>query len=128
MTTARKHISFKTKLAAALSALFFTHDEAKALSEDQVLSLVVWDHDPVPHAHGGEDAHYNLTPRLIFDHRQKTAKIDVPQIAKTKRISKEHEAFRQRILTGRVDREPKKSKWASRPFAKRSKSNDRPSR
>ena len=95
----RGHISLKTKLVAALSALFLTHDEARALSEDQVLSLVVWDHYPIPHAEGGEDTHYNLTPLLIASHREKTAKIDVPGIAKRKRISKAHEEFRRNLLT-----------------------------
>lgn len=117
----RAHISLKTKLAAALSALFLTHDEAKALSEDQVLSLVVWDHDPIPHAHGGPDTHYNLVPRLIVDHRQKTAKTDVPMIAKVKRVSRDHEAFRERLLTPRDQREVKVSRWGKRPFQRRKK-------
>lgn len=117
--SARKHISLKTKLAAALSALFFTHDEAKALSEDQILSLVVWDHDPIPHAHGGPDTHFNLVPRLIAGHREKTAKVDVPMIAKVKRISKDHEAFRQRLLMPRDERPPKPSRWGKRPMRSR---------
>lgn len=115
----RGHIGLKTKLAAAISAMFLTHDEAKALSEDQVLSLVVWDHDPIPHAHDGEDAHYNLTPRLIADHRKKTAKTDIPMIAKVRRISADQEAFRQRLLTPRDEREQKKPRWGSRKFPKR---------
>lgn len=117
----RAHISFKTKLAAALATMFLTHDEAKALSEDQVLSLAVWDHDPIPHAHGGEDAHYNLVPRLIPEHREKTAKRDVPQIAKTRRIGKETEEFRRRLLTPRDERPIKRSRIPSRPFPKRRK-------
>lgn len=115
----RAHITLRTKLAAAIATMFLTHDEAKALSEDQVLSLVVWDHDPIPHAHGGEDAHYNLVPRLIPGHREKTAKVDVPMIARTARISKEHEEFQRRLLTPRDERPPKKSRWQSRPFPKR---------
>lgn len=128
----RGHISYKTKLVAALCQmmhevdgkfeLIFTHEEAKALSEDQILSLFDWDHDPVPHAEGGEDVHYNLNPKLKVPHRVKTRTIDVPRIARNKRVSKEHEAFRQRMLTPRDQREPKKSKWQSRPFPKRRKS------
>lgn len=121
MSRNRASIGLKTKLAAAIATMFLTHDEAKALSEDQVLSLVAWDHDPIPHVHDGPDVHWNLVPRLIPGHREKTAKIDIPVIAKTKRISKEHLDFQRRMLTPREDREPKKSRWPSRPFSKRKK-------
>src|SRR5260370_23984147 len=120
----RKHISLKTKLAAALSQLFLTHQEARLASEEEVLKLVNWEHYPIPHAHRGPDTHWNLVPTLRAAHREKTAKIDVPQIAKTKRISREQEAFRVRMLTPRDERPPKRSKWASRPFQKRSRKND----
>lgn len=118
----RAHIGLKTKLAAALSALFLTHDEAKALSEDQVLSLVVWDHDPIPHAEGGKDVHYNLSPSLIVPHRKKTATVDVPGIAKRKRVAKNHIEHTRTMLTPRADRPAKVSRWGSRPFIKRRKS------
>jgi hypothetical protein len=117
----RKHISLKTKLAAAICQLFLTHDEAVSLSEDQVLSLVNWDHYPVPHAHGGPDTHYNLMAALIPAHREKTAKVDVPQIAKTRRVSREHEEFRKRLMTPRDDRPKRESRLRSRPFPKRKK-------
>lgn len=117
--TARKHISLKTKLAAAICQLFLTHDEAVALSEDQVLSLVNWDHYPIPHAHGGPDAHFNLLASLIPAHRAKTAKVDVPMIAKTKRLSKAQEEFRARLLTPREERPARKSRIQSRGFEKR---------
>jgi hypothetical protein len=118
----RKHIGYKTKLAAAVCQLFLTHDEAAALSEDQVLSLVHWDHDPIPHAEGGEDRHYNLRASLILTHREKTTKVDVPGIAKRKRVSAAHLEFQRLILTPRDQRPPKQSRWGSRPFPKRSKS------
>lgn len=117
----RGYISLKTKLAAAICALYLTHDEAKALSEDQVLSLVAWDHDPIPHAQGGEDSHFNLIPRLIPAHRKKTAKQDVPQIAKTRRISAAHEEFRRRMLLPRDERPARPSRWPSRKFQDRRK-------
>lgn len=128
---ARGYISFKTKLVAALCQmrhevdgkweLILTHDEAKALSEDQILSIFHWDHDPIPHAEGGEDTHYNLTPKLIPGHKKKTATVDVPGIAKRKRVATGHIEHTRTMLTPRDQREPKKSKWASRPFPKRSK-------
>jgi hypothetical protein len=122
----RKHISFKTKLVAALCQmrhevdgrleLILTHDEAKALSEDQILSIFHWDHDPIPHAEGGADAHYNLVPALIPGHKKKTATIDVPGIAKRKRVAEAHEEFRRKMLTPRDERPAKQSRWAKRPF------------
>lgn len=113
MTRKRGHISYKTKLAAALGNLFLTHAERTALSEDQVLSLVAWDHDPIPHAppYNGPDSHDNLTPRLIADHRAKTAKQDVPAIAKGRRVAKAEEAFRARLLAPRDERPPRKSQF-----------------
>lgn len=125
----RHHVSLKTKLAAALCQmmhdvdgrleLIFTHEEAKQLSEDQILSLFNWDHDPIPHAEGGEDAHYNIVPKLIVPHRIKTRMQDVPRIAKNKRISREHEEFRQRILAPRDERPVKQSRWPKRSFSSR---------
>lgn len=111
----RKHISLKTKLAAAICQLFLTHEEAEALSEDQVLLLVHWDHYPVPHAEGGPDTHFNLVAALVPGHKEKTAKIDIPGIAKRKRITKAHQEFCQRLLTPRAER-PRTSRWGKRPF------------
>lgn len=112
----RKHIGLKTKLAATLRELFrIPYDHAKLMSEDQVIALAHFDH-VVYHAQDGGDDHHNLTPMLIADHREKTAKIDIPQIAKTKRITKAHEQFRQRLLTPRDQRTPRTSRWGKRPF------------
>lgn len=115
----RAHISLKTKLAACVALMFLTHDESVALSEDQVLSLVQWDHWPIPHAEGGTDEHHNLRPMLIGGHREVTRKIDVPGIAKRKRVSRAQEEFRRLMLTPRADRPVKKSKWAKRPLSKK---------
>lgn len=111
MTRTRKHIGFKTKLAAAIGALFFTYDERKELSEDQILSLVQWDHDPIPHAapYNGPDTHDNLVPSLIIPHRVKTATKDVPAMAKGRRIAAAEAEFRARILAPRDERPPKKT-------------------
>ncbi len=100
MSRKRGHITLKTKLAAALAKLFFTHDEAKELSEDQILSLVQWDHYPIPHAepYNGPDVHWNLDPSLIVPHRVKTAKIDIPAMTKGRHVAAAEEAFRARML------------------------------
>lgn len=84
----RAHISVKSKLAAALCALFeIPYDDAKNMHEEQVLSLVHWDHYPIRKADGGGDDHFNLVPRLIAAHRKKTAEKDIPELAKTNRIA-----------------------------------------
>lgn len=121
MTRKRGHISYKTKLAAALRELAkIPRDHAEQMTEDQILSLFQWNHI-VYHADTANDAHYNLDPLLIRAHRKRTAEIDVPQIAKTKRISATQAEFRQRLLTPRDQRPPKQSRWGSRPFQKREK-------
>ena len=71
----RKAITLRTKLAAALCTLLeIPHDHAKAMHEEQILSLVQWDHYPLRHADGGPDAHWNLRPLLIAEHDFKTFK------------------------------------------------------
>lgn len=96
----RGHINLKTKLAAAIGALYFTYDERKELSEDQILSLVQWDHDPILHTppYNGTDDHFNLVPKLIKPHREKTAKIDQPRIGKGRRLAEAQEEFRRLML------------------------------
>lgn len=138
MSRRRAYISYKTKLVAALCQmrhevdgkleLILNHDEAKALSEDQILSIFHWDHDPIPHAEEGEDAHYNLVPKLIPGHKKKTATIDVPGIAKRKRVATGHIEHTLTMLTPRDERPLKQSRWGKRPFPKRGKPNERSSR
>jgi hypothetical protein len=128
----RGHISLKTKLAAALLQmrratpdgrweLIVPHEQAKRMTADEIIALFHFDHYPIPHAQGGPDEPWNLDPMLRPEHGEKTAKRDVPQIAKTKRLSREHEEFQRRLLTPRAERPPKKSRWASRPFPSRRK-------
>ncbi len=129
----RKHISLKVKLAAALLqmkrcertltgerwTLVIPHEEAKTLTPDQIIARFHFDHYPIPHAQDGPDEPWNLTPAPIAGHQEKTAKVDIPQIAKTKRISKDHEEFRRRMLTPRDERTPKQSRWGKRPFQRK---------
>lgn len=134
---ARKHIGLKTKLAAAICTFVrpdengelkkvISHEESMRMTEDQVLALYEWDH-VIPVAHGGEDTHWNLTPLLKAEHREKTAKIDVPRIAKSKRIAKSEVAHAE-AMTMKAERRDEvktskwpKTKWPSRPFPKKSK-------
>jgi hypothetical protein len=96
------------KLAAAcaiIAGIPFEH--RKLMTAEQVLSLFNFDHDPLPHAKpfDGPNVHWNCTPRLIYGgslagmgHREKTAKHDVPQIARARRLSEKQEEFRRAML------------------------------
>lgn len=130
----RKKISLKTKLAAALLQLkritkhpaatgwditpIIPFSEAQRMTEDQIIALFHFDHYPIPHAQGGLDVAWNLVPTLVAEHQEKT-KGDIKQIAKTKRITKAQEEFRQRLLAPRSERPVRKSRFQSRPFQKR---------
>lgn len=86
------------ELACALVHLLgIPREHAKLMTAAQVRSLVEFDH-VVHHTIGGPRVHWNLTPRQILDHRDKTNRIDKPQIAKTKRITAEQAAFQARLL------------------------------
>lgn len=130
---ARKHVSLKTKLAAVLRDMAverngrleraLTYEEAKAMTDDQVLSLFQWDHG-IHHAIGGTDEHWNLTARFIDDHRRKTAKIDIPRLAKTDRITDKEAEFQRRLSAKTEDlsgqetgqKERHKFRWGKRPW------------
>ena len=112
----RAHISLKTKLASTLCQMLrddgagnlvpvIPYADAKMMTEDQVLSLFHFDHDPIAKHVGGPDAHWNLKPRPIPEHRQKTASIDVPQAARAARLSEGHKEFQRRMLakSGQAD-------------------------
>lgn len=134
MKRKRAHINLKTKLVAALCALvheedgrlvpIIPHEHAKAMSEDQILSLFAWDHYPIPHAEDGPDEHWNIVPSLIPGHRIKTATIDTPGIAKRKRVARAHAEFVSRVLGPVKKPAEKRSQFArgrkipSRPFKK----------
>lgn len=141
MRSNRSHVSLRTKLAAVLRDLAverngrleraLSYEEAKALTDDQILSLFQWDHG-IHHAIGGTIQHWNLTARFIAEHRAKTAKIDIPMLAKADRISDAHQEFRRKMLeksgrqTGQEIGQPKRKKaWPqgqklrSRPFQKK---------
>lgn len=114
----RAHIGLKTKLASALLALgLIPYEDAKAMGEANFLSLFTWDHGSL-HAFGGTDAFYNLTPRLIQEHRAKSRK-DTGIVAKSVRITKQQENFRRRMLAKDAGDPKPKSRWPSRPFPKK---------
>jgi hypothetical protein len=131
----RKAIPLKTKLAAALCNMLRPNDagelvpvidyeSAKQMTEDQVLSIFHFDHYPTAKHQGGKDVHHNLVPRPILEHREKTAKVDIPAAAKSARLSAEQEEFRRRMLAkagqGWATPTPEKKTGAVIPGSRRS--------
>lgn len=95
----RRAIPLEKQLAAALCQIGgIAYADALRMTPRQVRSLFALDHYPVPVALGGPDEHYNLQFTFTKPHRDKTAKLDVPSIAKAKRGAKETAAFRARML------------------------------
>lgn len=125
----RKTPTLKEKLAACLIELMeIDREDAKKMTPEQILSLVEWDHYPVAFniaRDSGwtiEEINHptNLLPRFILGHREKTAKVDTPVAAKSKRLTAAQEEHRRRMLIV-TEGEPDdlavvKSKWPSRPF------------
>jgi hypothetical protein len=103
----KAHISMREKLASALAHMMvevdgkleraIPYDDAKRMTSQEVCSLFQFDHG-IHEAIDGPTEHWNLTPRLIAEHRRKTAKVDRPRIAKTGRNEEAHEAFRLKML------------------------------
>lgn len=93
--TKRKHVSKDAKIASLLLEVWslrgqgIPYAEAKLLTAAQICSLAEWHHS-TPHAIGGDVHPVNLTAMPILDHRKRTREIDVPAIAKSKRIARKH--------------------------------------
>lgn len=111
MPRPRKRIPWKTKYAAALLALgHVPYEHAKLMHEDQIISLYQIDHGML-HAFDGPDAFWNLTPKLVREHREKS-KRDKSITAKADRINDAQRAHMQRQsakLTGSIP-EPRRQK------------------
>jgi hypothetical protein len=76
-----------TQLASALLALgHIPYEDSKRMTAAQIISLYQWDHFPIRKADGGPDEPWNLVPRLIAAHREKTAKVDMPAMSKDRAI------------------------------------------
>jgi hypothetical protein len=120
--TKRGNISLLTKLASALLQLgHIPYEDAKQMTAENICSLYVFDHHPVRHEDGGPELPWNLTPRLIKAHREKTAKIDAPEAAKGRAIRKAQVAHAERMAQKVTGTKPHPVVWhkrkiASRPF------------
>lgn len=129
----RDYISLKVKLAAALLTMRRPDDkgelvpvilpeDAKQMTADQIISVFHFDHHPVPKAFDGPDEPWNLQPRPLVEHREKTRREDVPRIAKTKRLSAAQEEFQRKVLARPCGAKRERSKkWPSRPMRTRRK-------
>lgn len=123
----RKPISLKTKLASALLTMkrddgagnlvpIIPHDHAKLMSDEQIIGLFQFHHYPIRHEAGGPDEAWNLEPLLIAEHRQITATIDVPQIAKIKRVQEWDEPRKPSQMQNRGFTKAKPQRRASKPL------------
>jgi hypothetical protein len=142
MPKPRKNLPLKTKLASALLTIrrpnengelvpVISFEEAQKLTAEQIISRFEFNHYPVPHAFDGPAEPWNLDPTPKAEHREITAKIDVPRIAKAKRVGKAEEEFRRRLLAkaspdAELDRQAGKAKrkWPKRSFGRKKEACD----
>lgn len=102
-------------------------ERAKGMEASQIIrefeSQVEFDHG-IHAAIGGTNHPTNLTPRPPPEHREKTNTVDIPQIAKTKRVAKKHaaheSAMEQKISVAESVAKPhterRRRKWNSAPL------------
>ena len=130
----RKRLTQTERFAAVILDLkrgngepFIARADAKTMTAQQIVDCfkkLTNEAHVVPHAIGGSAHPSNMTIMETEQHLKETRTIDIPQIAQTKRIEKQHAAFRARILA-KTDGDVQKidvrkgKKWPSRPFAKR---------
>lgn len=115
----RPRITASAKLRAALRAAGIDPDQPYAFDHQPPLAMRRWNPfigDTVPPANDDRA----LVPVQQAVHREKTAKRDIPEIAKTKRLAKTQEAFRSKMLKQDTP-EPKRKRWGSRPFKRKPK-------
>ena len=122
MKRARKYVRIREKWAAALAELLpqERRDELRQrkVPAKVVIALFHTDHN-ILHAFDGEDRWWNFTPLPKEVHLQKS-RLDTAIVAKSKRITREQEEIRRRMLAkepGKSARPP--SRWGSRPFPRR---------
>jgi hypothetical protein len=101
----RRRISDRTKLAATLlDRGDIPYNDAKLMTASQIISLYHFDHNMFHESgHPDRDKYWNLKPRLIREHREKT-KRDAAIIAKGRRIRRDWAKLEalQRIETEKI--------------------------
>jgi hypothetical protein len=120
--TGRAYIPYPERLAATLACLLPQEhrDELRQRMVDSAAVLGLFHfHHITFHANRGSDFWWNLHPMLIATHRERTRKIDVPAIAKGKRLAREHEDFRRRLLAKDAGIARPPSRWPRRKMQRR---------
>lgn len=104
MTAKRRSPTWKEKCASCILEIMrlrgapLARRRAKRMTVDDITGLFHFDHDAGFACHGADNHPTSITPRPVREHIEKTAKIDIPAIAKCRRISAEAEAFQSRLL------------------------------
>lgn len=118
--TKRPHMSLKVQRDAALIAIGLDPENVE-WNHSPPLAMRLWDDatgDTIPPANDPR----HIVPMATADHREQTAKVDIPRIAKMRRISKSETAFRARLLAKAIGDDPprdvKRSRIQSRGFDK----------
>jgi hypothetical protein len=88
------------------------------------LALFQCDHYPICADAEGPAPPWNLVPRLIRAHRRKTAKRDLPEVAKIRRVTSAEAEFGARLLAKDRGEPRRESRWPKRSFAKRRTKNE----
>lgn len=125
----RKTPGLRVKLEALLRHGPVLDAEGNRITD---LAQIEWDHCPPLMQREYQPSHMDtipaandpefLIPRAIKAHQKKTAQTDIPEIAKTKRLSDEQRQFRRRILSKTSNdletyrERPTRRKIASRRF------------
>lgn len=124
MKRPRKYITLPDRLAAALACLL-PQDERARLRAEQVPAKVVialfhFDHLHL-HTFGGSDKWFNLDPKLVAVHREKSRR-DTSIAAKAVRIDEKWQEFHRIMAAGRkkwTSPPKRKSAWPSKKFGRK---------
>jgi hypothetical protein len=128
--TKRTPPTLRERLASALLEILelrgqgIPYATAKEMTTSSILEMFEVDHWPIRHVDGGTNHPANLRHRLIKEHREKTSKVDIPQIRKGIRLAAAHDAgvarMRAKILGEPTPKPKRKSRWNSRPLTGKS--------
>jgi hypothetical protein len=94
----RQHMSLQVKLDAALIALGLDPASVEWHHSPPLQLRPYEDRDGVRYYEPAENDPRHIVPVGRPEHRERTAKIDIPAIAKTKRLEEAHREFRERLL------------------------------
>jgi len=115
----RGYIPYAEKLASLLGPkLGIGYEARKTMSAAEINARFDWHHN-IANADGGPDLHWNIEPIEREAHRERTAKIDVPRIAKGKRLRKSWGPWQEAIAMG-VKPPKKETRWPRRGLRSRS--------